>query len=508
MIFSYKNASRYGSRLPNIFHKNKVFNGFIGSAPNCLILHKAIKKISENVDLLNDNKYEIDKELYSIVSEHKKICDYYSINNKVKLFNESINELYACVVDENKDVILKHYYKNKLCFLESNQLIPEKDIRSKSKNQIKIGVTFNSPKDVISLYSNGINQNTLYFCEMLINIGYDTYLIVDDNKPQDKSTIEKMLYDSRFKIAFLSDIFTLDFDFCITFGFSLKHVTPSLRHLKTKIIGYFCGNNYIIDSEKVLYNQHKNDMINYDFNDELFDQIWSIPQMVSTNKYYWETIYKCKCVEVPFIWSIKLFEKINSDTSDFLYKKKGDNKKIAIFEPNLSIMKWCLPALFVCENSYRMSKNIDKVYITNTHNKTNNNNDFNITRFNEIIKHLDLIKDRKCSIESRYNTLYFMKTHADIAVSHQWENPLNYLYLDLAWMGWPIVHNAYLCKDIGYYYEDFNYEEGGKVLNEVISNHDENFEEYLKKNRELIDRYLPSNEKLQNEYITLFTNLF
>jgi hypothetical protein len=101
-----------------------------------------------------------------------------------------------------------------------------------------------------------------------------------------------------------------------------------------------------------------------------------------------------------------------------------------------------------------------------------------------------------------------MKTHADIAVSHQWENPLNYLYLDLAWMGWPIVHNAYLCKDIGYYYEDFNYEEGGKVLNEVISNHDENFEEYLKKNRELIDRYLPSNEKLQNEYITLFTNLF
>jgi hypothetical protein len=56
-----------------------------------------------------------------------------------------------------------------------------------------------------------------------------------------------------------------------------------------------------------------------------------------------------------------------------------------------------------------------------------------------------------------------MSNYCDIAVSHQWENPLNYLYFDLAWMDWPIVHNAHLCKDIGYFYNEFNYEEGGNV---------------------------------------------
>ena len=101
-----------------------------------------------------------------------------------------------------------------------------------------------------------------------------------------------------------------------------------------------------------------------------------------------------------------------------------------------------------------------------------------------------------------------MANHADIAVSHQLENPLNYLYLDLAWMGWPVVHNAHLCKDVGYYYEGFNYEEGGNVLLDVINNHDKNADEYLKRNREIIDRYLPINKKLQESYKILIDNLF
>ena len=98
-----------------------------------------------------------------------------------------------------------------------------------------------------------------------------------------------------------------------------------------------------------------------------------------------------------------------------------------------------------------------------------------------------------------------MNKYADIAVSHQWENPLNYLYFDLAWMGWPIIHNAHLCKDVGYYYEGFNYEEGGRVLSDAILNHDQNHNEYLVKNREAIDRYLPTNKILQEKYIDLIT---
>jgi hypothetical protein len=127
-------------------------------------------------------------------------------------------------------------------------------------------------------------------------------------------------------------------------------------------------------------------------------------------------------------------------------------------------------------------------------------------QFTKLVKSTDLFKDKKMSVESRYSTLVFMQKYADIAVSHQWGNPLNYLYLDLAWMGWPIVHNAHLCKDIGYYYEDFDYKMGGEVLSEAVRNHDGD-KGYLDRQRALIDRYLPTNRALQDAYRKLIDDL-
>ena len=101
-----------------------------------------------------------------------------------------------------------------------------------------------------------------------------------------------------------------------------------------------------------------------------------------------------------------------------------------------------------------------------------------------------------------------MSNYGNIVVSHQWENNLNYIYFDLCWMGWPIIHNASLCKDIGYYYKEFNYEEGSQKLIECIENHENNNTTYLTQNRENIDKFLPTNIELQNKYIELINNLF
>lgn len=98
-----------------------------------------------------------------------------------------------------------------------------------------------------------------------------------------------------------------------------------------------------------------------------------------------------------------------------------------------------------------------------------------------------------------------MSNYADIAVSHTWENYLNYLYFDIAWMGWPIVHNGKLCKEVGYYYDEFNYEEGGRILKDVILHHDENADEYLLKNRSYLQQFLPTNVELQRKYDALLS---
>jgi hypothetical protein len=381
----------------------------------------------------------------------------------------------------------------------------------------KIGITFDPPSSPVEMFTNGIRQNALYFSETLGLIGYDVWLIVEDSK------FEKTvgLYGiSDAKYIKLSEIFNALFD--VVFQFSAEIPESFLEKLKQikgesnlKLVSYNCGNEYVFDLENTLfgsnYRKSWNNKTQYSKLKDIlpvFDQIWSIPQMTNQNLHYWRTLYRCDSIEVPFIWSPKATQQYCDDAikvglGDLSYKKRN-SKKVAIFEPNINMFKWFFPALLVCENSYRKSKSIDHVFITNLEGNSRVNIDF----VNEIVKPLDLKKDGKLSIESRYNTLYFMSHHADIAVSFQHENPLNYLYLDLAWWGWPVVHNAHLCKDIGYYYEGFNYEEGGKVLDSVIKDHHLVADEYKVEMRKKILRYLPTNPEVQSKYKELIERLF
>lgn len=425
-------------------------------------------------------------------------------NITCKFLNEQIvsNKSQICY---NNKTIAEHYYKNTL-LLETYKLTkdPIKDL-----SKLKVGITTHVPQNLKDFYSNGIKQNCLYLYELLKNIGYDTKLIIDSNK--NTSVLDSIDF-YKFDYVVIDDVFTNQFDLIFSMGFSIPEgIFISLKNIGVKIIYYMCGNSYLIDTEKILYSQHKNRNINY-ANDQYFDQVWCIPQMYNQNKYYCEILLKTKCIQIPFIWSpmsIQFVQKMLNltDDSSLLYKKK--DSKIGIFEPNISVMKWALPCLLIAEKTYRTYRNISHVYVTNLNKGADSEiNIFNMEQFNNICKGLDLFKDRKISSESRYNTLEFMSKHCDIAISHQWENPLNYLYLDLAWMGWPILHNAHLCKDVGYYYDGFDYEEGSEKLNYILTNHDANVSEYRKKNREVIDMYVPTNKDLQNKYKCLIENLF
>lgn len=117
------------------------------------------------------------------------------------------------------------------------------------------------------------------------------------------------------------NLFEIDFDLVIQIGFEIDIPTIlQLKYQKTKIVSYCCGNSYIIDSETILYDQHKNrfNQINYIKKNDIirFDEVWSIPQMTNTNQYYWDILYRQKCIEVPFVWSnnaIKLIQLVTKN---------------------------------------------------------------------------------------------------------------------------------------------------------------------------------------------------
>ena len=101
------------------------------------------------------------------------------------------------------------------------------------------------------------------------------------------------------------------------------------------------------------------------------------------------------------------------------------------------------------------------------------------------IKYLDVVKENpkapKLQFTSRYPVAHYLAETTDIVLAHQWENPLNYSYLDVMFMGYPLVHNADMIKDAGYYYPDFNIASAADQLEFALKHHFQRF--YLTDNK-------------------------
>jgi len=124
----------------------------------------------------------------------------------------------------------------------------------------------------------------------------------------------------------------------------------------------------------------------------------------------------------------------------------------------------------------------------------------------QILSNTDIYKDGLVSAETRIAIMDSINRYVDIVLSWQWENNLNYLWLDVAWMGWPVVHNGSLCKDVGYYYNEFDIKNAQEKIQEVIENHNDD-KDYLERNRNIIKRYTMDNGNLLDQYKMLIDNV-
>jgi hypothetical protein len=302
-------------------------------------------------------------------------------------------------------------------------------------------------------------------------------------------------------------------DLIVAMGSQIKfELMNDFKSIKdtNKIISYKCGNNYVISLEEILFKESEK----FGFYEDNLDEIWYVPQQHQNNNGYYKTLYRTNAINVPFIWdnyfldeSLRLVDKSFEDgkyTKDRHYKPK-EKKVIGVMEPNLNIVKTCIIPSLLVEECYRgeIGKNkIEKLMLTNAINIAKNKTFFGM------IKTFDLHKDKKISADSRYQTAYFVSQYSDIIVCHQDMNPLNYLYLDVAYMGYPVLHNAPMCKDVGYYYEGSDTKEGAKQLEWILENHDIDIEMYKKRTEVSLWRYNIKNPEIIKTYDRLIHNLF
>ena len=384
---------------------------------------------------------------------------------------------------------------------------------------MKIGITLGIKEEAEPLWVNGIKLNILMLATLLKNSdkNYDVSLLVTtgvnvtDKLPWDLK--EFPTYDYKDERAMECDIiFILGGQINATWLNEFKSQGPN-----KKVISYKCGNNYVITMENILFIQEGwVEGEGTKLVEDSFDEVWYVPQQQETCHHYWKTIHRAPTKTVPFVydtrWIDTLKPTINSlDTGSTpwsrgaQYTPINDKWRLTIMEPNLNIVKWSIIPTLIAEESYRGEygkENIKYLSITNG---------FNIFRKGEYIglmNSLDIHRDKKVFWEARYNTPYFLSQHSDILICHQLLNPLNYLYLDAAYLGYPVLHNAEMCKDLGYYYEGQNVEEGAKELDRIMKEHDSNIDKYKKQTEDVIERYSVHNPELIKTYDRLIENVF
>lgn len=391
---------------------------------------------------------------------------------------------------------------------------------------MNIGITVGLMKENESMWINGIKLNAIFLANVFKHLGHTVWLL-DTNivVPADEKT---GLLD-KDKITWDIDEFPIykflkkwkEVDILFTLGTALDDAT--LKHWKglkpnNKVVKYMCGNNYVIDMERMMFHYEKEDQL--PTLQKEIDEIWYVPQQEKHNHDYYRILHwleEDKVKPVPFIWDPMFIDKtenmyggkladgtsIEIDVPIYQPKELSE-MRLTCMEPNMNVVKFHMIPMMIAEQALRNGYNF-KVF-----NIVSSNRLMKSKYWKSIIGKLKLLEDpakSKIAVHHRYPVHSILARMTDVVVSHQWDNPLNYAYLDVMYLQYPLVHNAEMIQDAGYYYPGFSITDGAEQLSKVFETHNDNIDAYNKKNEEVLTRYTVYNEAMLDTYSKLLDNL-
>lgn len=338
------------------------------------------------------------------------------------------------------------------------------------------------------IFTNGLRQNNIFLYRMfkaspncakvwLLNVGGPEYKFPDGVLGVDPDAIVRF------------DQIKDDLDYLVVVG--TRPGPEQIKHLRDrgcKIIFYKGGNSAILSMEGMA-DPDPDKYGEFYFDREFYDTIWMTPQHIRSYAGWAKTMYRTDVHEVPQVWDHSMLDLQDDHTrSTFGYRKKkpGDRWKVGVTDPNITVMKTVhMPAL-VCEAAYRKRPaQFDKIYITNSLQFMEN------PHFKSFMEALSSAQAGVMSVEQRFMLYDFLAKHVHAIVTHHWENGLNYLYYEVLYGNYPLIHNSEFLSDYGYYYKDFDAEDGARALLKAMKEHDRSLKDYAARNATLFARLDP-----------------
>lgn len=365
---------------------------------------------------------------------------------------------------------------------------------------LRIGITVGLSAPGESMWTNGIKQNALFLAEALRQVeGVSLVLLLNTSDvPLDACPWDRERWPTA-KFHEAKD----SLDIIIELGSAVgPEETAYLKSRGTRLVSYCCGTEYVMVMESVLFGRNLwGEALRVN---QRYDAVWVIPQVAETSLHFFGTFRRRDPEVVPFVWHPHFMEeRSRTYANNGEYRPREGGRRVSIMEPNHNVVKFCLYPILIAEEVYRARpESVGYVHVTNAERLAKERPEFVSLMF-----HLDLVKQSKISFVGRYDTPEFLAMATDLVISHQWGNPLNYFYLEVCWQGYPLVHNASLCADLGYYYEANDVKEGARQALRAIDSHDADWLTYRDRQRVAIARYLPGDAAMTRRYGELLHSL-
>ncbi len=346
----------------------------------------------------------------------------------------------------------------------------------------KIGILISNKEQI---FTNGCVQQPYFTRKVLLNAGFEVDLLSANKK------LDTYVYPD-IKTRYITlDQNMNDLDAILFIGSSVSNAGFKEKCEKNNIylISQISGNFFFLLQEDCIMG--KNNSVNLFEANYNCDELWMLP-MYDYSTEFIKTLTKQKVTIMPYIWDSDII-KIYEDKTKYKIKDT-DDFALCIFEPNVSLHKNCLIPVLIAEKVYEFyPNNLKKVYIF-----CKPSHDC----FKKLVNHLNIVNiieyHPKYPI---YNALDAIKNtdYNNIIIGNQWKNNLNFIYFEMFYLGYPLVHNCENMKNVGYYYNNFDLTHGAQAVSLAlngIKQKDINGP-YVK---QLLNKYSPDNDENIQKY--------
>lgn len=374
--------------------------------------------------------------------------------------------------------------------------------------KINVAITINITDESESFFTNGIKQNAIILRDCLVKapmVNECYYMNFGKQKDLSKSPWKE--YEPWIIHDFKEALEKIHLYINVNIFMNEPEINAA-REKGAKVINHVMGNEYYGFLENVLFKTDHPSIIR---KIKGLDASWISPHLYENNKALFEVLYDAPAYVGPYIWSHRFLdhhvEELKKKGYAGVYQPSGEpQKRISTFEPNIGMNKTAIFPMIIAEKFYEKYPNeVQKFSMFGTAHVKDKK------PFLKFALDLHVNRAKKMFFEARYPIAWALMKHTDILLSHQQDCDLNYLYFDAAWLGFPVVHNAAMIPELGWYYSRFDDEKAVKHLHEVITVFDKvpgYREEYLKNSREYISKFLPEHERNVKGYNDLIIELF